>query len=121
MKVPYSYLKEQFQDPGPILRALRDQLDRCEFTFGPELEEFEKNMARYTGSKYCLGTASGTTALSMLLKAAGVGDGRGGHHRLPDLRRHHRLDRRRRRPTLLCRCSRRLLDGSSPDRGGDHR
>jgi dTDP-4-amino-4,6-dideoxygalactose transaminase len=75
MKVPYSYLKEQFKDPEPILRAFRDQLTRCEFTFGPELEEFEDNMARYTGARYCLGTSSGTIALSMLLKAAGVGEG----------------------------------------------
>jgi len=32
-------------------------------------------MARYTGAKYVLGTASGTIALSMLLKAVGVGEG----------------------------------------------
>ncbi len=75
MKVSYSYLREQFRDPEPILRAFRAQLARCEFTFGPELEEFERNMARYTGARYCLGTASGTVALSMLLKAAGVGEG----------------------------------------------
>jgi dTDP-4-amino-4,6-dideoxygalactose transaminase len=75
MKVPYSYLKEQFSDPEPILDAFREQLTRCEFTFGPELEEFEDKMARYTGAKYVLGTASGTIALSMLLKAVGVGEG----------------------------------------------
>ncbi len=75
MKVPYSYLKEQFKDPEPILQAFRDQLARCEFTFGPELETFENNMARYTGARYCLGTSSGTIALSMLLKAVGVGEG----------------------------------------------
>ena len=75
MKVPYSYLKEQFKESEPILQAFREQLTRCEFTFGPELEEFEKNMADYTGARYCLGTASGTIALSMLLKAAGVGEG----------------------------------------------
>jgi dTDP-4-amino-4,6-dideoxygalactose transaminase len=32
-------------------------------------------MARYTGAKFCLGTSSGTMALSMLLKAVGVGSG----------------------------------------------
>jgi dTDP-4-amino-4,6-dideoxygalactose transaminase len=57
------------------LQAFREQLSRCEFTFGPELEEFEDNMARYTGARYCLGTSSGTIALSMLLKAVGVGEG----------------------------------------------
>ena len=73
MKVPYSYLKEQFSNPEPILNAFREQLNRCEFTFGKELEEFEKNMACYTGAKYVLGTSSGTMALSMLLRASGVG------------------------------------------------
>ncbi|HNR86853.1 MAG TPA: DegT/DnrJ/EryC1/StrS family aminotransferase [Spirochaetota bacterium] len=75
MHVPYSYLKDQFADPEPILKAFRDQLARCEFTFGPELTEFEKKMADYTGAKYCLGTSSGTMALSMLLRAVGVEPG----------------------------------------------
>lgn len=75
MKVPYSYLKEQFENPREIFQAFQDQLIRCEFTFGPELKEFEKNMKRYMGARYCLGTSSGTIALSMLLKAVGVGVG----------------------------------------------
>jgi len=75
MKVTYSYLREQFRDPEPILGAFREQIKRCRFTFGPELEEFERNMAEYTGARFCLGTSSGTIALSMLLKAAGAGVG----------------------------------------------
>lgn len=76
MKVSYSYLAEQFADPEPILAKLRESLLRhYQYTFGPELEEFEANMARYAGARFCLGTSSGTMALSMLLKAAGVGEG----------------------------------------------
>ncbi len=76
MKVPYSYLDEQFAEAGPILEKIRATLLRHhQYTFGPELEEFEEKMARYTGARYCLGTSSGTIALSMLLKAAGVGPG----------------------------------------------
>ncbi len=76
MRVPYSYLADQFGDPEPILEAVRTTLlKHHQYTFGPELEEFEARMARYTGARYCLGTASGTAALSMLLKAAGVGPG----------------------------------------------
>ncbi len=76
MKVPYSYLDEQFAEPGPILEKIRSTLLRHhQYTFGPELEEFEEKMARYTGARYCLGTSSGTIALSMLLRAAGVGPG----------------------------------------------
>ncbi|MFH1037501.1 MAG: DegT/DnrJ/EryC1/StrS family aminotransferase [PVC group bacterium] len=76
MKVPYSYLAEQFADPAPIFDKLRGTLlTHHQYTFGPELEEFEEKMARYTGARYCLGTSSGTVALSMLLKAAGAGEG----------------------------------------------
>ena len=76
MKVPYSYLDEQFAEAGPILEKIRTTLlEHYQFTFGPELEEFEEKMARYTGARYCLGTSSGTIALSMLLRAAGVGPG----------------------------------------------
>ncbi len=75
MKVPYSYLNKQFENPEDILDAFREQLERCEFTFGKELEEFEGKMAEYTGAKYVLGTASGTMALTMLLRASGVGCG----------------------------------------------
>lgn len=75
MKVSYSYLKNQFSNPEPILKAFREQLNRCEFTFGQELEEFENKMAEYTSTKYCLGTSSGTMALTMLLQAVGVSYG----------------------------------------------
>ncbi len=76
MKVPYSYLDEQFAEPGPILEKIRTTLLRHhQYTFGPELEEFEEKMARYTGARYCLGTSSGTIALTMLLRAVGVGPG----------------------------------------------
>src|SRR3990172_3981922 len=75
IKVPYSYLKEQFDDPEPILNAFRDQLERCDFTFGRELVEFEQKMAKYAGAKYAAGTSSGTMALTMLLRAVGVGPG----------------------------------------------
>jgi len=75
MKVGYSYLKDQFSDPQPILDAFKAQLGRCDFTFGPELEEFEKKMAGYINVPYCLGTSSGTMALIMMLQSAGVGWG----------------------------------------------
>jgi len=75
MKVPYSYLKEQFKEPGRIFTALKDVLKRCEFSLGKELKEFENKITAYTGAKYALGTSSGTAAISMLLRASGVGWG----------------------------------------------
>ena len=40
-----------------------------------ELNNFEKNVCKYTGSKYCLGLNSGTDALMMSLWALGIGKG----------------------------------------------
>lgn len=74
MKVLYSYLADQFKEPEPILEAIRSKLlKHMQFTFGDELLEFEQRIKEYTGAKYCLGTSSGTMALTMLLQAAGVG------------------------------------------------
>jgi len=76
MKVPYSYLPQQFADSKPILNEIRTKLlKHYQFTFGPELDEFEARMATYTGARFALGTSSGTMSLTMLLKAAGVGQG----------------------------------------------
>lgn len=75
MQVRYSYLKEQFKDSEEIFKGLRDQLTRCEFTFGPELTEFENKFARLIGTKYAIGVASGTDALFLSMKALGIGPG----------------------------------------------
>lgn len=72
MKVEYSYLRDQFVNPDPILNAMREQLNRCEFTFGRELVEFERRFAKYAGAKYAIGVGSGTDALKLSLKALGV-------------------------------------------------
>ena len=54
MKVDYSYLKQQFADSGPILKAMKYQLKRCQFTFGPEMIEFEKRFARLIGTTHAI-------------------------------------------------------------------
>ncbi|NQT23316.1 MAG: DegT/DnrJ/EryC1/StrS family aminotransferase, partial [Candidatus Omnitrophica bacterium] len=41
---------------------------------GPKVEMFEREFARYTGSKYAIATSSGTTALHLALEASGVGN-----------------------------------------------
>ncbi len=45
------------------------------YILGKEVEEFEKEFARYTGSKYCVGLASGLDALWISLRILGVGKG----------------------------------------------
>jgi dTDP-4-amino-4,6-dideoxygalactose transaminase len=45
------------------------------FVMGPELEGFERDFASYCGTKYCVGTSSGTSALHLALLAFGIGPG----------------------------------------------
>src|SRR3954454_22808564 len=45
------------------------------YILGPEVEAFEEEFARYLGVRHCVGVANGTDALTIALKAAGVGPG----------------------------------------------
>jgi len=75
MKVPFSYLQDQFSDPEPILADIKALVQSGDFTLGYPLEEFEKNIAKLTGAKYAVGVNSGTDALFLSLKASGIGPG----------------------------------------------
>lgn len=92
MKVRYSYLLEQF-DVGEnkmkvkyvdlpkhahaeiILRDLREQLKKCQFTLGPEVKDFESRFARLCKTEYAIGVNSGTDALFLIMKALNIGSG----------------------------------------------
>ncbi len=54
--------KAQFQ------QKLETVLNNSQFILGTEVAEFESNFANYCGTKYCLGTANGLDALSLILK-----------------------------------------------------
>ena len=75
MKVEYSYLEDQFKDH----RAIFDEIDKLiktgDYTLGKPVQEFEKKFAKLIGTKYAIGVNSGTDALSLSLKAIGVGVG----------------------------------------------
>jgi len=45
------------------------------FILGEEVEQFEADFAQYCGTRYCVGLASGTAALTIMLLAAGVAPG----------------------------------------------
>ncbi len=43
------------------------------FISGPQVKELEATLASYTGRKYCITCANGTDAITIALKAAGIG------------------------------------------------
>lgn len=68
---------------SPEIVLLRDELDAAynnvmnhgRFIMGPEVKEFEQNVADYIQVKHAIGVNSGTDALVIALRAAGVGKG----------------------------------------------
>jgi aminotransferase EvaB len=55
--------------------AFEEVLPGPRFTLGPQLAEFEREFARYCGAGFSIGISSGTAALTLGLRALGVGPG----------------------------------------------
>ncbi|MBI4669124.1 MAG: DegT/DnrJ/EryC1/StrS family aminotransferase [Elusimicrobia bacterium] len=58
-----------------IKTAALSVLKSCHYIRGRPCVEFSEKFASYCGAKYCVGLASGTDALFLALKAAGIGPG----------------------------------------------
>ncbi len=69
LKGQYLALKEE------IDRGLSSVLDSAYFILGPHGKAFEEETASYLGVKHAIGVASGTDALHLALRAAGLGPG----------------------------------------------
>ena len=69
-------LKKRFEEEkSEILKCVKRVLKKGNLILTPEVQNFEKSISRYTGSKYCLGLNSGTDALMMSLWSAGIKKG----------------------------------------------
>ncbi len=75
MKVPYSYLSRQFEDPDPILAEIRELAIKGAFTLGRPVAEFEERFAALIGARYAVAVGSGTDALFLAMKGLGIGAG----------------------------------------------
>lgn len=76
MNIPLVDLKAQYASfKDEMNRAVLGVLERGDFILGGEVAEFEKNFAAYIGAKHCISVASGTDALYLALRAAGIGAG----------------------------------------------
>ncbi len=73
--VRYSYLGQQFAEPGDILERIRAIVGEGSFTLGPAVAQFEQKFAELIGVRHAIGVGSGTDSLKLSLKAVGVGHG----------------------------------------------
>jgi dTDP-4-amino-4,6-dideoxygalactose transaminase len=69
LKTQYEQHKDEFQ------AAMNAVLSATAFILGKDVESFEKNFASFIGATYAVGVASGTDALHLALRAAGIGPG----------------------------------------------
>ncbi len=69
-------LTKQYQNiRDDIGNAIARVLESSVFIGGDEVETFEKEIAKYCGTRYAIGVNSGTDALLLSLKALGIGSG----------------------------------------------
>ena len=66
---PLEPLREQLR------RAIERVLDSERFILGPEVSAFERELAAYCGAAHAVGVANGTDAITIALRAMGVGPG----------------------------------------------
>ena len=73
--INHNYLREQFADCDDILAKIREVVVRGDFTLGCEVDELEHEYADLCGARHAVAVGSGTDALMLSLKAAGVSEG----------------------------------------------
>jgi dTDP-4-amino-4,6-dideoxygalactose transaminase len=74
--VPFFTQADTFRDLWPEIRAhLTAVMDRGKFSHGSGVAAFESALARWTGAAHVVGVNSGTDALVLLLRAAGLRPG----------------------------------------------
>jgi dTDP-4-amino-4,6-dideoxygalactose transaminase len=73
---PFLDLKAQFASiREEVMSAIAKVMDSQQFILGPEVAQFEDEIAAKLGAKHAIGCASGTDALILALMAAGIGPG----------------------------------------------
>jgi len=74
--VPFIDLKRQYKRiKEEILSATQRVYEKGRFILGEEVSAFEKEFSHYCGVRYGVGVGSGTDALYLALKVAGIGEG----------------------------------------------
>jgi dTDP-4-amino-4,6-dideoxygalactose transaminase len=69
LKAQYATIRDE------VAEAITRVMESQHFILGPEVEQFEKEVATYLGAKYAVSCASGSDALVLAMLAAGIGPG----------------------------------------------
>ncbi|MEI6128174.1 MAG: DegT/DnrJ/EryC1/StrS family aminotransferase [Pseudomonadota bacterium] len=76
MKVPFADLFRQFKPLVPEIQiAMNSIIERCAFINGPEVQQFERHMAKWIGLPEVCGVSNCTQALEMTMQALAIGPG----------------------------------------------
>ncbi len=72
--IPYGKQWLDENDINEVVKVLKSDY----LTQGPKINEFEKAICEYTGSKYCVALSNGTAALHLAVASLGLGKGKEG-------------------------------------------
>lgn len=74
--IPFIDLKAQYQAlREPIQNQIQKVLDHGQFIMGPEVDQLERALEKFTGAKHAVVCASGTDAAVMAMMALDIGPG----------------------------------------------
>ncbi len=74
--IPFIDLQAQRRRLGePLHRAIQAAVEGGQWILGPQVAQFEKDIAQWAGVKHAIACANGTDALLLILRAWGIGPG----------------------------------------------
>lgn len=74
--IQFRDLKKQYEKIKPIVdERIQAIVNSAHFISGPEVKELESILADYVDRKHCITCANGTDAITIALRAAGIGPG----------------------------------------------
>jgi dTDP-4-amino-4,6-dideoxygalactose transaminase len=76
LKIPFNDMKAGYVELKDALdAAYRRVMESGYYVLGPEVESFEAEFSAYCGVKHCIGVGNGLEAITLILRAYGIGPG----------------------------------------------
>ena len=58
-----------------VTAGISELFESASFVLGPQVDQFEREFAAFSGARHCVGVANGTDAIELALRASGIGIG----------------------------------------------